>query len=163
MRRTEVFNIRTEPFAASVRDVYVGRAGHGQTGYYGNPVQIGRPCPECRGVHATGDSTLPCYRRHLERRLGADRLFRRRVAQLCGKRLYCFCKPRPCHGDVLAEWAERLAPRYVRVDFTLACHCRAGRHTQCRGCFVGDACTCAACSVETGRGWRGYMSHTEGA
>lgn len=154
--KTEVVNIRAEPFGRSARDVYVGRAGRGETGYYGNPVEIGRPCPECRGVHATGGDTLPCYRRYLERRLSSDCLFRRRVAQLHGKRLYCFCAPRPCHAQILAEWAARLAKRYVTVDFGAACHCRAGRHTQCEGCFVRGPCTCPACDLETGRSWREY-------
>ena len=28
------------------------------------------------------------------------------MAELFGKRLGCFCAPRPCHGDVLAELAD---------------------------------------------------------
>ena len=29
------------------------------------------------------------------------------LAELKGKRLGCFCHPQPCHGDVLAELADR--------------------------------------------------------
>jgi hypothetical protein len=28
--------------------------------------------------------------------------------ELVGKRLCCYCAPSPCHGDVLAELANRL-------------------------------------------------------
>lgn len=38
--------------------------------------------------------------------LAADWI-RRHVHQLRGKRLGCWCAPRPCHGDVLLELAER--------------------------------------------------------
>jgi hypothetical protein len=89
--------------------VYIGRAGHGQDGYFGNPVARGRPCPECGRVHQAGGETLGCYRIYLERRLAADPEFRARVAQLCGKSLTCFCVPGPCHGDILAEHADRLS------------------------------------------------------
>lgn len=30
-----------------------------------------------------------------------------KVGELKGKVLMCWCKPRPCHGDVLAEMAEK--------------------------------------------------------
>ena len=31
-----------------------------------------------------------------------------RLGELRGKRLACWCAPKSCHGDVLAELAERL-------------------------------------------------------
>lgn len=86
--------------------VYVGRAGHGLDGYFGNPVARRRPCPECSQIHVDGGSTLACYRQYLERRLAADTEFRRRVTGLRGKTLVCFCKPGPCHGDDLAASAD---------------------------------------------------------
>ena len=88
--------------------VYVGRAGHGQDGYFGNPIARGRPCPECSLVHAGAGETLQCFWIYLERRLAADTEFRSRVAGLRGKTLTCFCAPAPCHGDILAAWADRL-------------------------------------------------------
>jgi hypothetical protein len=30
------------------------------------------------------------------------------LPELCGKRLVCYCHPLPCHGDVLAELADRV-------------------------------------------------------
>ena len=88
--------------------VYVGRAGHGEDGYFGNPVARGRVCSECGQVHHAGGETLPCYARYLERRLQADPQFRARVAGLRSKTLVCFCAPNPCHGSLLAAAAERL-------------------------------------------------------
>lgn len=91
--------------------VYIGRPQpwRGLTGPFGNPVAIGRTCPECGRVHASAGSTLPCYEAYLVNRLVRDPVFQAQVAGLRGKILACFCKPGPCHGDVLARWAEQVA------------------------------------------------------
>lgn len=94
-------------------DVYIGRPGKGQRGTFGNPVAIGRLCPVCGSVHKDGGSTLPCYEKDLDRRLRDDVRFRSSFmglveeaieAEKAGRilALGCFCKPRRCHGDVLA-------------------------------------------------------------
>ena len=88
-------------------EVYIGRAGHGNDGYFGNPVAIGRKCPICGLVHNTGGSTLPCYTKYLIQKL-QDSEFKNKVKGLHGKTLVCFCKPNPCHGDVLAYACEYL-------------------------------------------------------
>lgn len=38
--------------------------------------------------------------------------WRTAVAQLQGETLVCWCAPKACHGEILAHWAERLAPYY---------------------------------------------------
>lgn len=117
----EIVNIhRDRLFGMHLDDVYIGRAGRGFDGYFGNPVRVGVACPECGRIHTSPGDTLPCYTRYLDRRLSQDAEFRRRVARLRGKRLGCFCKPKPCHGDVLAARAASLPPRVVSVDFRLA-------------------------------------------
>lgn len=85
---------------------YIGRAGKGHDGYFGNPVAIGRKCPVCASMHQDRGSTLPCYRKHLAERMKNDLVFAGRVASLRGKTLVCFCKPQPCHGDILASVAD---------------------------------------------------------
>jgi hypothetical protein len=85
----------------STYDVYVGRPGKGLDGRFGNPVRAGRPCPVCDAVHPSPVSTLPCYEVYLRERVKCDPEFRSDVASLHGKVLGCFCKPRPCHGDIL--------------------------------------------------------------
>lgn len=91
---TRVVNIKTGiPY-----DVYIGRAGHGKDGYFGNPyrLQVG----ESRG------STIDKYTVYFLDRVDRDMEFRRRILELKGKTLGCFCKPAACHGDVIAHWVD---------------------------------------------------------
>ena len=98
-----------EPVVVNMRftayDVYIGRRGKGHDGYFGNPIRKGIECSLCGEVHRTRSSTLVCYEDYLRARLMVDTLFRERVKALRGKRLGCFCKPRACHGDILARYA----------------------------------------------------------
>lgn len=107
--KTTVVNLRYSAF-----DVYIGRAGHGYDGYFGNPIKVGDVCCECGQIHRDGGSTLGCYTKYLYRRLMSDTDFRDRVLDLQGRRLGCFCKPRPCHGDILAKLADEAAKGHER-------------------------------------------------
>ena len=89
-----VVNLRTEDF-----DRYIGRKGRGWNGYFGNPV--------CRRKTDTRGATLDSFRAYFYKRLETDDEFRRLVNELKGLRLGCFCKPNPCHGDVIAEYLNR--------------------------------------------------------
>jgi len=92
-----VVNIRHEPY-----DVYIGRAGHGHDGRWGNPFRL---IPgQDRGA------TIDRYRVWLWQQIQLGRITVEELAQLHGKTLGCFCKPEPCHGDVLAAaaaWAAQ--------------------------------------------------------
>lgn len=96
-----VVNIRKSGF-----DVYIGRAGRGYDGYWGNPVKVGAKCSRCGEWHMTAGSTFPCYTNYLVQRILTDDEFVRRLADLDGKRLGCFCAPGPCHGDILVRAIE---------------------------------------------------------
>ena len=96
-------NLRREAY-----DVYIGRAGRGHDGYFGNPFQVARNCQRCGHFHADAQSTLSCYRSYFETKLATDPEFKRRVHELRGKRLGCFCKPGPCHGDIIAAYVNGL-------------------------------------------------------
>lgn len=98
---TEVVNMRTDAY-----DVYIGRAGRGHSGYFGNPVRSGEVCPVCDEIHRAPGRTLPCFTRYFESRVAQDETFRLRVLALYGKKLGCFCKPKPCHGDIIARWVN---------------------------------------------------------
>jgi len=100
---TRAVNLRKEPY-----DVYIGRAGKGKDGYFGNPIKRGEKCSRCKKVHRGAGSTLGCYERYLDARIEKDTEFAERVRGLYGKRLGCFCHPKPCHGDILAKRAVRL-------------------------------------------------------
>ena len=92
---TTVVNIYKESY-----DVYIGRAGKGQDGYFGNPFIL-KP-GEARG------STIERYRVYFINKINTDIEFKRRVNELKGKRLGCFCKPNSCHGDIIAEYLNSL-------------------------------------------------------
>ncbi len=100
MKLTTVVDIRYAPY-----EVYIGRAGHGFSGYWGNPFRLTDPLlrPE----------VLAKYRTHFYGRLLVDSEFKRRVLELRGRVLGCFCKPMACHGDVIAEYLNSLPEEKV--------------------------------------------------
>ncbi len=91
---TRVVNLYREPY-----DVYIGRAGKGQDGYFGNPYTIGKD--------GNRDQVLAKYEVYANKRFDEDLEFRRRIRELRGKTLGCFCKPEACHGDILAYLIRR--------------------------------------------------------
>ena len=83
---TTVVNLYKEPY-----DVYIGRAGKGQSGKWGNPFSKG-----------TREENIKLFEEYLvnNKELMQD------LYELKGKRLGCFCKPKACHGDILKHYAE---------------------------------------------------------
>lgn len=95
---TRVVNLRHEHY-----DVYIGRAGHGQHGYFGNPFFLASNASDNER-----DACLAKFEQYFIERLRTDVTFKRRVQELQGKKLGCFCKPRRCHGDIIAEYLNSL-------------------------------------------------------
>lgn len=93
--KTVVVNLYREPF-----DEYIGRAGHGHDGYFGNPFPIGP------GV--SREESIARFEKYFNERIERDPEFRRRVLALRGKRISCFCKPKSCHGDIIAAWLDKM-------------------------------------------------------
>ncbi len=91
MIKTTVVNIYKEPY-----DVYCGRAGKGKDGYFGNPFRL-------KGSESRGE-TIEKYKEYFYTRIGHDVEFKKRVLELKGKKLGCFCKPASCHADVIADY-----------------------------------------------------------
>ena len=83
------------------RYAYIGRAGNGLPGKYGNPIRVGKACPVCDARHDFPGETLACYEIWLARKLRRDPDF---LKPLQGKILVCFCKPKPCHGDIILKF-----------------------------------------------------------
>ena len=81
-------------------DVYIGRAGKGQDGYFGNPFPL-KP-GEPRGA------TIERYKEYFGNKIDNDPIFKARILELKGKTLGCFCKPNSCHGDIIAEYLNNL-------------------------------------------------------
>jgi hypothetical protein len=100
VRTTTVMNMtghRDDPEVADV--VYVGRAMY-RGGWrlpaspFANPFRI--------GVDGDREQVIAKYRDYL---LGRPDLLAL-LPDLRGKRLGCWCKPLPCHADVIAELAD---------------------------------------------------------
>lgn len=71
-------------------DVYIGRPSK-----WGNPFKIGQD--------GTRQQVIEKYRDYL---LSQPKLLAA-TTELRGKTLGCWCKPRPCHGDILEELSNR--------------------------------------------------------
>lgn len=89
--KTTVVNLKHDQY-----DVYIGRAGKGQDGYFGNPYPLLNN--SVRGL------TLKAYKEYFDKRIKDDPEFKRRIHELKGKTLGCFCKPHACHGDIIADY-----------------------------------------------------------
>jgi hypothetical protein len=76
--------------------VYMGRAGRGEDGYFGNRFAKNVP------------GSLELFEDDFAERVAKDGVFRRRVFALEGKPLACpgNCKPGRCHVDVYVAWIE---------------------------------------------------------
>ena len=103
---TCVVNLRLEKY-----DVYIGRAGKGQDGYFGNPHTMGGIyCKHCKGYHDRAGS-IAAFKQDFLKRIEEDKEFRVKVIALRGKTLGCFCKQKdyevPCHGDIYKEWLDK--------------------------------------------------------
>jgi hypothetical protein len=99
---TEVVNInRTDDY-----DVYIGRPGKGKDGYFGNPF-----------IKGTRAEKLEKFEQYANSRVNSDPKFRDKVKSLYGKKLGCFCKPKACHGDILAKIAKRLHEEDNLLDY----------------------------------------------
>lgn len=104
---TRVVRVKEEKY-----DVYIGRSGaivepdvmqKLTYGYFGNPFRI--------GPDGTREEVIEKYRAWFKMRIKNDSEFRKRIEELRGKTLGCFCKPLACHGDVIVEYLEAEPPR----------------------------------------------------
>ena len=71
-------------------DVYIGRGS-----MFGNKYRITTTCTRRKSIEK--------YEVWFYKRL-RDPKFKRAVLKLRGKRLGCFCWPKPCHGNVIVEY-----------------------------------------------------------
>jgi len=109
---TKVINIKTgEPY-----DEYIGRAGKGKNGYFGN--RHTHPfCKVCNREH-TRDESIAEFKKDFMKRIQEDAEYKRRVEELKGKTLGCFCKKKTCHGDVYVEYLEPRESKAKSLDIT---------------------------------------------
>lgn len=89
-----VINGRTHGFQGTQ---YIGRAGHGQPGTFGNPFIV--------GVHGARGECVKLFETWFhssDPRAVAMREAALKLPRDCV--LSCFCKPNACHGDVIAAF-----------------------------------------------------------
>ena len=79
---------------SQAHDIYIGRPGK-----WGNPYKV--------GIDGSRVQVIERYRAFLR---GRPDLIAAARAELRNKVLGCYCKPLPCHGDVLAEVADGKDP-----------------------------------------------------
>jgi hypothetical protein len=100
---TKVVNLKNEKY-----DIYIGRAGYGKSGYFGNPIKRGKFCQVCGKIHVNKGSTIKCFKVYFHDRIEKDEEFKNAVLSLKGKILGCFCKPKDCHGDIIVEYLNSI-------------------------------------------------------
>ena len=96
-----VDNIRFEEY-----DVYIGRPGKDiLDAPFGNPHLVDRLCPICNVVHKRGEA-VPLFYDFFYSEQGETMrsLVKKRIKR--GMRLGCFCKPKICHGDTIADYVN---------------------------------------------------------
>lgn len=97
---TSVMAMQPEPITIVVNkyksayDVYIGRGS-----LWGNPFTVEE--------YGRG-KCIELYRPYIINRLLTEPALLEAFRKLEGKRLGCFCKPQPCHGDVLVDLLKRL-------------------------------------------------------
>ena len=96
--KTTVINIRDRgkfvgPKGEAVQFVFIGRPSK-----WGNPFRL-----PIKANKATREVVIQKFRDYLREHPQLLGLARR---ELKGKVLVCYCSPKPCHGDILAEIAE---------------------------------------------------------
>ncbi len=87
MTMTRVVHCKKEPY-----DVYIGRPSK-----WGNPFEIGKDGSREHVIFLYGEWLLE------------NPSLREDIPELIGKVLGCWCSPKLCHGDLLADLANNLA------------------------------------------------------
>lgn len=103
---TKVINIGKT--SKEYMDVYIGRGKNGkhmnntppiERGWLGNPYRVGKD--------GSRDEVIRKFRDDFFGRVSTDDHFREEILKLKGKTLGCWCKPKPCHGDVIVAFINR--------------------------------------------------------
>lgn len=82
----KVVNLNTDEY-----DIYIGR-----------PSIYGNPYPASNRI-----KSISLFKNYFYNRIKSDKHFLDKVNSLQGKTLGCFCKPLPCHGDIIIEFLEK--------------------------------------------------------
>ena len=87
--------------ASSVSTVVVNRLDSNYTVYIGRPSKWGNPFTI--GKYGTRLEVIEKYRQYIQ----SNKILMASIPELRGQILGCWCKPLPCHGDVLVELVNK--------------------------------------------------------
>ena len=93
---TKIVNKKKEPY-----DVYIGRPS-----IFGNPMKIGEIIHQ-KLEPVTREEAIAWYKDYFYAKLEQQPEFKKAVESLRDKTLGCYCKPLPCHGDIIVEYLEK--------------------------------------------------------
>lgn len=92
-----IFNMnRLKPNRRDPNDVVIDRST-----IYGNPYTIQKG-------GRSREQAIDLYETYARKRVKNDPQFHSAVKRLKGRRLFCWCAPQACHGEVLERLAEEL-------------------------------------------------------
>lgn len=98
---TKVINIHKINGNRPNFDIYIGRAlppWMDKEGIFRVSSKWANPFP----VKEYGEKSIPMYRSHIIKRIVEEPEYYN-LRELIGKLIGCWCKPNPCHGDVIVE------------------------------------------------------------
>ena len=96
-----VVSLRASEVKEALRDPESGVVRIDRATRWGNPFKI--------DSENSREDVIERYREHLYLEVMKGNITKSELAELAGKMLACWCKPEPCHGDVLARaaaWAK---------------------------------------------------------
>lgn len=94
MSKTKVIHIRDKNNYPAEKTAYIGRPSK-----FGNPYPLDNPHDDHKR-----ELVIEKYRRFFHDKINTDPIFRSDILTLRGKILYCYCAPKQCHGDIIADY-----------------------------------------------------------
>lgn len=113
MGKIIVYNTNNEDFSNQKNNFYIGRSKAGNP--LGNPfTHNGKKSSLAKLSFKTREEAIDAYRMYFKELYGKDKALTEAFDRIYehyknGEDVYlqCFCKPLPCHGDVLAEELQK--------------------------------------------------------
>jgi hypothetical protein len=110
---TTVVNKRSPGFKPNANQRYIVRGSP-----WGNPfTQLPLSRTKAQFQVETEEESMIRYEAWLREKLTNDLNLRRKLLELDGHELVCYCNPAPCHGDVLIKIIEELK-QSVPTDYS---------------------------------------------
>ena len=106
---TTVVNKRARDFRSNPNQIYIGRGSQ-----WGNPfTHLPLEKTKAKWQVKTEEESMTSYEAWIREKLAKDPILRAQLFGLDGHELVCYCKRRPCHGDILVKLIEELKPKGV--------------------------------------------------